>query len=93
MKIYIAGPMTGYKDWNFPAFHQEADKLRQEGHEVVNPAELNPDTNMAWADCMRKDIQALVQCNAIRLLPGWEKSKGATLEKHIAERLEFVVFE
>lgn len=39
MKIYLAGPMRGYKDFNFPAFFAEAKKLRDLGHEVFNPAE------------------------------------------------------
>ena len=91
MKIYIAGPMTGYEHWNFPAFHAMAKKLRDEGHEVVNPAEINPDTSIPWAECMKMDIAELIQCDAIKLLPGWERSKGASLELHIAERLEMQV--
>ena len=86
-RVYIAGPMTGLPDLNFPAFHAEAVRLRALGHLVVNPAEVNPDKGMSWTDCMRSDIAELVKCDAIRLLPGWEFSKGATLEEHIAERL------
>jgi hypothetical protein len=39
MKIYLAGPMRGYKDFNFPAFHAAATKLREAGNTVFNPAE------------------------------------------------------
>ena len=38
--IYIAGPMTGLPDLNFPTFHTEAARLRSLGHEVINPAEI-----------------------------------------------------
>lgn len=86
-RIYIAGPMTGYPDLNFPAFHAEALWLRSMGHEVVNPAEINPDPGADWVDCMRADIAQLVTCDALQLLSGWEKSRGATLEHHIAAAL------
>lgn len=39
MNIYLAGGMTGYKDFNFPAFDAAAAKLRAEGHNVFSPAD------------------------------------------------------
>jgi hypothetical protein len=79
--------MTGIPELNFPAFHAASAHLRSQGHDVVNPAEINPDHNMPWLECMRRDIAELVTCYAIYLLKGWTKSKGATLEHHIADRL------
>ena len=90
-RTYLAGPMSGNPELNFPLFHAEAKRLRDCGHEVVNPAEINPDITSGWADCMRADIAALVTCEAIALLPGWQQSKGATLEHHIATQLGLVV--
>ncbi len=98
MKIYLAGPMTGYQNLNFPAFHAEAARLRELGHEVINPAELNnedpaltfetPEAYVAhWRDCMRVDIAALLNCETVALLDGWKASKGARLEHHIAMEL------
>lgn len=38
-RIYLAGPMQGYPEFNFPTFNAVAWALRQRGHEVFNPAE------------------------------------------------------
>lgn len=85
---YLSGPMTGMPDLNFPAFNAAAAKLRKDGLTIVNPAELNPDPTTPWAQCMRTDIKALCDCDAIMMLDGWEKSKGAHLELQLAHRLE-----
>lgn len=91
MRIYVAGPMTGLPELNFPAFHAAAAKLRALGNDVVNPAEINVDPSAGWAACMRADIAQLVTCQAIYLLPGWDASRGARLEAHIAESLGMAV--
>lgn len=88
--IYLSGPMTGFPDLNFPAFHAMTTSLRAGGHKVTNPAELNPDGG-SWNDCMRCDIAALMNCDTVATLPGWEHSKGARLEVLIAERLGMTV--
>lgn len=40
-RIYIAGPMSGLPEFNYPAFNRAAAVLRAQGHHVENPAE-NP---------------------------------------------------
>jgi hypothetical protein len=45
MKIYLAGPMQGYKDFNFPAFMSAAQVLRDQGHNVFNPAERDTEAH------------------------------------------------
>ena len=89
--IYISGPMTGLPELNFPAFHSAARVLRKRGHAVVNPAELNTAPDTAWAECMRVDIKALLGCDGIVLLPGYGRSKGASLELLIAQALDMQI--
>ena len=37
--IYVAGPMRGYDDGNFPAFDRQTKQLTHQGWVVINPAE------------------------------------------------------
>jgi hypothetical protein len=55
MKIYIAGPMRGYKEFNYPAFHAAAKKLRRKGHFVFSPAEK--DIERHGADISRGNLR------------------------------------
>ena len=97
MRVYLSGPMKGYPESNFPAFNAFAAALRARGHEVVNPAEIDPgmpqpeedspDWQAFYLACLRADIKALCDCQAIALMPGWERSSGAHLELHIAHRV------
>ncbi|WP_099235266.1 DUF4406 domain-containing protein [Pseudomonas sp. ICMP 460] len=64
--------------------------LRAAGHTVTNPAEINPDGG-TWSDCMRRDIAALMDCDTVATLPGWQESKGAQLEVLIAQHLGMTV--
>jgi hypothetical protein len=91
MRIYLAGKMSGLPDLGFPAFHAAAAKLRAEGHEVVSPAELQPDKTAEWTACLRDCLAALVRCDAIALLPNWRDSRGARLEHHVARNLRMPV--
>lgn len=92
MKLYLAGPMTGYPEHNFPKFGQVATQLRAFGHEVMSPAELDgPDFDhddpAPWAEYLRRDIVELLECEGVFVLPDWENSRGASLEVHIAKEL------
>lgn len=98
MKLYVAGPMTGLPEYNFPAFRTAAAELRAAGHDVVSPHEVAlpcgcaAGTDHTWADYLRADLIALLtHAEGVALLPGWEASRGANLEKHVAERLDLEI--
>jgi hypothetical protein len=90
-RVYVAGPMTGLPDFNYPAFHAAAAQLRAQGLHVENPAEHGNTEGADWEDYVRYDLGRLATCSAIYLLPGWENSKGAQLEVHVARTLEMFV--
>lgn len=84
--VYISGPMTGMPDLNRYAFTFAEGRIVAHGMKPVNPHTLC-DPSWDWGKCMRADIAALVACDAILMLPGWERSSGAQLELHIAHRV------
>ena len=92
-RVYVAGPMTGYVDKNFPAFTRAAKALRESGYVVINPAELDADEpERTWEACLRRDIKQLVTCDAVAVLDGCIDSRGARLEIYIARALNMSVF-
>lgn len=92
MRIYVAGPMTGIKDLNRPAFYDAAEKLRLLGHTVINPANIRlPKGTDTWQDYMRVTTRQLTFCDGVALLPGWEQSTGAQIERQWAEAVGLLV--
>ena len=93
-RIYVAGPMTGLPEHNFPAFHAAAARLREAGWEAVNPAEnFGGRTDMPRETYLRADILLLAQCEAIAMLPGWQESRGAKLEYLLARELGMPIYD
>lgn len=83
--VYVAGPMTGYQGYNFPAFNGAEERLKLFGYDVLNPARHG--AGQTWEWYMRADIRHVLDADAIYLLPGWEASRGARLEVHVAHAL------
>lgn len=92
MIVYIAGPMTGLPENNYPAFYAAEEALTAAGHAVLNPARNGTIVGSnAWQQYMRPSIAQVLQAEAVALLPGWVNSRGATLERRIATALGLLV--
>lgn len=104
-KVYIAGKVSD-EDFNevaqkFAAAHSEIDKL---GFIPINPVEMVQNyfiTNFpfqtlskdeVWKIAMQVCIKELVDCDAVVLLPCWEQSKGAKIERQLADDLDIPIF-
>ena len=95
-RVYIAGPMRGYPELNFPMFFKYEEVWKDKGWVVVNPAQMDLDdgynpyedkdievNGISFTEAMARDLPAVASCHAIALLPGWEASVGANTElKH-----------
>jgi hypothetical protein len=87
MKIYISGQITGLQENEvIEKFGKAEQELSEQGYEVVNPLKTTIPYNAPWKTHIAIDIILLLGCDAIYLLPDWIYSKGATLEKKIAEQ-------
>lgn len=94
--LYVAGPMSGYPGYNYPAFDEAARRLRLAGFSVLNPAEIDADDypragEPPWDWYMRKALDMVLDADAIAVLPGWECSRGARLEVDVAHALQVPV--
>lgn len=94
--IYLSGPMTGKPDFNVAEFNRYARKYRALGFRVLSPPELDAgDTSQPWKFYIRRDILVLLDEGVTRIymMPDWEFSRGARLERHIAESFGILVYD
>lgn len=98
MRIYLAGPMSGYPAHNFPAFAAAAAALRARGFDVLSAHEILHDglrgdqAQLPHVRYLRDDLKQLLECDAVVLLPGWPTSTGARLELQVALGLQMPIY-
>ena len=93
-KIYISGPISGLPYEEARSVFMKAENAIRSRYgasvDIINPIRLAP-KNTSWSDAMRTCLAAMMDCNYIHMLPGYEKSDGARLEYTIAVKLGFGV--
>lgn len=103
-KFYLAGPMRGYENFNFPAFLMAARVLSARGFEILSPAEKDLESGFDPSRSIesqgfdlgasfRWDFDAVIRTNGIILLPGWEMSTGAKAERLVAHLCKREVYQ
>lgn len=103
--IYISGGITDVENWQdiFMAAEQDLRLRLYARFFIFNPVKIAKDLERSfkvnigktpgYTDYMREDIKILARCNAICMLPGWKRSKGARLEYRIAKILNMQILE
>lgn len=85
-KVYIAGPMRGIKDFNFPAFHAAEEQLVLMGYETFNPARR--DETYHGAEYFRSETGNETDIKA----PGFTIREALAADsKYICENADMVV--
>lgn len=89
MRIYLSGPISGYKNGNRDIFGMFKRAIEGQGHQVISPHDIEPlyiKGRGDWERHMAADIQALVMSDLVFVISD-KKSRGVALETHIAEEL------
>lgn len=92
MRVYISGPITGTTNYMLRFARAEA-VLQIQGYDVFNPARVNQGMPKVstWEDYMKVAEAVLSCCDTIYMLQGWENSRGAVREYHLAMAAGMVV--
>lgn len=85
-KLYISIPISG-KDITEVKLHLDfvKNRLISKLYDPVTPFDVSPDSNASYAEHMGRDIQALLECDAVFFCRGWQDSKGCQAEYEVAK--------
>ena len=94
MKLYISGQISNMDyDEAWSLFDSAEFYLIEQGHEPVNPMKSEGAApGKKWAEYIAEDILLLDECEGIYMLPNWQNSNGAKIERHFCEVLGKPIF-
>lgn len=91
MRYYLSGPSHGLCELNFPAFKLEAARLRNLGYEVISAVDINASQQDGLLKAMRKSLKAMLECDGVICMRGWQVAKASALEVYVARGLAMPV--
>ncbi len=88
---YICGPITGTTDYE-EKFNAAVLEVTRLGMQPVNPVILPHNHDKSWQSYMRECVAAMMNCDCIYILKGWNRSKGANIEREIAKLFCYEIY-
>lgn len=86
-KVYISGQISGLEYKQAKEKFESAEILLESiGLQPINPMKNGLPIDSEWEQHMVRDIEMLLECDAIMMLDNWRESKGAKIEQFIAEQ-------
>jgi|WetSurMetagenome_2_1015567.scaffolds.fasta_scaffold18509_2 hypothetical protein len=84
-KIYISLPITG-KDIDLVKRDASWNKIvvKNQGWDAITPFDVCGVKDRRYSFYMGKDIEVLLECDAIYMCKGWQDSKGCMAEFEVA---------
>lgn len=97
LKIYLSGAITGREAEAKKEFAEAEKRLKKhcKDYEVINPFKIvKNQKKYSYVYYLKADIKELVDCCYLINIKneGWQKSKGAKLERYIAKMLKIDIF-
>ena len=83
-KVYIAGPVTGRTDYE-EKFAAAEQMLLDMGYDPYNPVKAGLVEGWEYRNYINRGLDMLMLADEIYMLPDWESSPGARLERMYAE--------
>ena len=87
-KCYISLPISGY---DLAERRRLVEKVKAfliaAGLEPISPLDKGLSDEAPYTEHMKQDLRILLECDAICLVEGWEKSRGCNVENIVAQTL------